>query len=66
MNALTHGAPANGGSDDSDYQPLLGNALSFANQFDLRPGIALTAGRADKIVGIIRHMRTSAVSKLVG
>jgi len=61
MNDLTGRAPANGASDDSVYQTLLGNAVSAAKQFDLRPGIALTADQVSHLTSDIVWMESQQV-----
>jgi filamentous hemagglutinin len=61
LNELTGRAPANGASDDSVYQTLLGNAVSFAQAYDLRPGIALTADQISHLTSDIVWMESQQV-----
>ncbi|MBP1204337.1 filamentous hemagglutinin, partial [Duganella sp. 1411] len=58
---LTGRAPASGESDDSRYKALLTSGVSFAQQFDLRPGIALTADQISHLTSDIVWMETETV-----
>ena len=62
LNELTGRAPANGASDDTVYQNLLGNAVSFAQAYGLRPGIALTADQVAHLTSDIVWMESQQVS----
>ncbi|USX11997.1 hemagglutinin repeat-containing protein [Oxalobacteraceae bacterium OTU3CAMAD1] len=58
---LTGRAPATGESDDSRYKALLTSGVSFAQQFNLRPGIALTADQISHLTSDIVWMETETV-----
>jgi filamentous hemagglutinin len=58
---LTGCAPATGESDDSRYKALLTSGVSFAQQFDLGPGIALTADQISRLTSDIVWIETETV-----
>jgi len=53
---LTGRSPQAGASDDSVYKALLNNAVSAARDFDLRPGIALSAEQVSRLTSDIVWM----------
>jgi filamentous hemagglutinin len=59
---LTGRAPADGASDDSRYQQLLTNATSYAQQWNLRPGIALTPDQVRQLTSDIVWLVSETVS----
>ena len=59
---LTGRAPSYGLNDDSRYQALLTSGVSFAEQYSLRPGIALTADQIAHLTSDIVWMETQTVS----
>jgi filamentous hemagglutinin len=50
-----------GASDDSTYKQLLTNAVSFAQEFGLRPGIALSAEQVSHLTSDIAWMENQTV-----
>ena len=61
LNELTGRAPNDGLNDDSRYKALLTSGVSFAEQFNLRPGIALTADQIGHLTSDIVWMETETV-----
>ncbi|MDB5936595.1 MAG: hypothetical protein JWQ01_3939, partial [Massilia sp.] len=61
LGELTGRAPAAGQSDDSVYQQLLTSAVSFAKQYGLRPGIALSAEQMGHLTSNIVWMENQLV-----
>lgn len=59
---LTGRAPSDGLSDDSRYKELLTSGISFAEEYKLRPGIALTADQIAHLTSDIVWMETQTVS----
>jgi filamentous hemagglutinin len=59
---LTGRAPSDGLSDDSRYKELLNSGISFAEQYNLRPGIALTADQVAHLTSDIVWMESETVS----
>ncbi|MQA41712.1 hemagglutinin repeat-containing protein [Rugamonas aquatica] len=62
LNQLTGRAPTGGQSDDSRYKELMTSGISFAQQYDLRPGIALSADQISHLTSDIVWMETQTVS----
>lgn len=59
---LTGRAPTDGLSDDSRYKELLTSGVSFAEQYNLRPGIALSADQIAHLTSDIVWMESETVS----
>ncbi|MCU6498322.1 hemagglutinin repeat-containing protein [Rugamonas sp. A1-17] len=59
---LTGRAPTGGQSDDSRYKELLTSGISVAQQYGLRPGIALSADQVSHLTSDIVWMETETVS----
>jgi filamentous hemagglutinin len=59
---LTGRAPVDGASDDSRYQQLLTNAASYAQQWNLRPGISLTPDQVSQLTSDIVWLVSETVS----
>ncbi|NVM78453.1 filamentous hemagglutinin [Duganella sp. SG902] len=59
---LTGRAPSDGLSDDSRYKELLNSGISFAEEYNLRPGIALTADQVAHLTSDIVWMESETVS----
>ncbi|GJI97217.1 hypothetical protein RugamoR57_39350 [Duganella caerulea] len=59
---LTGRAPSGGQSDDSRYKELLTSGISVAQQYGLRPGIALSADQFSHLTSDIVWMETETVS----
>ncbi|MYN20904.1 hypothetical protein GTP81_29635, partial [Rugamonas sp. FT107W] len=59
---LTGRAPSGGQSDDSRYKELLTSGISVAQQYGLRPGIALSADQISHLTSDIVWMETETVS----
>jgi filamentous hemagglutinin len=59
---LTGRAPVDGASDDSRYQQLLTNATSYAQQWNLRPGISLTPDQVSQLTSDIVWLVSETVS----
>ncbi|MBV6323877.1 hemagglutinin repeat-containing protein [Duganella sp. HSC-15S17] len=59
---LTGRAPTGGQSDDSRYKELLTSGISVAQQYGLRPGIALSADQISHLTSDIVWMETETVS----
>ena len=62
LNQLTGRAPIGGHSDDSRYKELVTNGISFAQQYDLRPDIALSADQISHPTSDIVWMETQTVN----
>ncbi|HAV37543.1 MAG TPA: hypothetical protein DCX52_14520 [Massilia sp.] len=58
---LTGHTTRSGASDDSVYRDLLTNAVSFAREFNLRPGIALTAEQISHLTSDIVWLENQTV-----
>jgi filamentous hemagglutinin len=58
---LTGHASDGGSSDDSIYMQLLTNAVSFAREFGLRPGLALSAEQVSHLTSDIVWMESQTV-----
>ncbi len=63
---LTGHTTRSGASDDSVYRELLTNAVSFAREFNLRPGIALTAEQISHLTSDIVWLENQTVQLLDG
>jgi len=61
LSELTGHTSRGGASDDSVYLELLTNAVSFAREFNLRPGIALTAEQISHLTSDIVWLENQAV-----
>lgn len=61
LGELTGRAPTSGESDDSVYLQLLASAVSFAKQYGLRPGIALSAEQMGHLTSNIVWMENQLV-----
>lgn len=59
---LTGRAPAGGESDDTRYKNLLNSGINFAQQYQLRPGVALSAEQISHLTSDIVWMETQTVS----
>jgi len=62
LNQLTGRAPTGGQNDDSRYKDLMTSGISFAQQYDLRLGIALSADQISHLTSDIVWMETQTVS----
>ena len=51
-----------GANDDSQYQQLLNSAVSYAQAWDLRPGVALTADQISHLTSDIVWLESQTVS----
>src|SRR5450830_609065 len=58
---LTGRQPASGLSDDAIYKAMLSNAVSYAEQWQLRPGIALSAEQVSQLTSDIVWLEKQAV-----
>jgi filamentous hemagglutinin len=58
---LTGHVPDSGASDDEVYKQLLTNAVSFAQEFGLRPGVSLSAEQVSHLTSDIVWMESETV-----
>ena len=62
LNQLTGRAPIGGHSDDSRHKELVTNGISFAQQYDLRPDITLSADQISHLTSDIVWIETQTVN----
>jgi filamentous hemagglutinin len=61
LSELTGHSPTGGASDDAVYKQLLNDAVSFAQEFGLRPGVTLSAEQVSHLTSDIVWMESQTV-----